>query len=137
VWQHSRDFKVTSKSSKLVYGVSVSADPEILGSADYVPTYESPQLFRWRGYWVEVQRYRAQVQGTGGQPQQTAAIFLTVFTRNLSVLSELVEEAHRGYQNKIKPFVTIFLADSVRAFRSTLIESRRMNMFCVSAQLWW
>ncbi|KAJ7863478.1 mitochondrial chaperone BCS1 [Mycena olivaceomarginata] len=112
VWQHSRDFKVTSKSSKLVYGVSVSADPEILGSADYVPTYESPQLFRWRGYWVEVQRYRAQVQGTGGQPQQTAAIFLTVFTRNLSVLSELVEEAHRGYQNKIKPFVTIFLADS-------------------------
>jgi hypothetical protein len=30
------------------------------------------------------------------------------------VLSELVEEAHRGYQNKIKPYVTIFLADSVR-----------------------
>ncbi|KAF7365564.1 hypothetical protein MVEN_00429700 [Mycena venus] len=112
VWQNSRDFRVTSKSSKLVYGVSVSADPEILGSADYVPTYESPQLFRWRGYWVEVQRYRAQIQGTGGQPQQTAAIFLTVFTRNLSVLSELVEEAHQGYQNKIKPYVTIFLADS-------------------------
>jgi len=61
---------------------------------------------------VEVQRYRAQIQGTGGQPQQTAAIFLTVFTRNLSALSELVEEAHRGYQNKTKPYVTIFLADS-------------------------
>ncbi|KAJ7681516.1 P-loop containing nucleoside triphosphate hydrolase protein [Mycena rosella] len=129
VWQRSRDFRVTSKSSKLVYGVSVSADPEITGSADYVPTYESPQLFRWRGFWVEVQRYRAQVQGTGGQPQQAAAIFLTyaparyalllpltpaqsVYTRNLSVLSELVEEAHRGYRQKIKPYVTIFLADS-------------------------
>ncbi|KAJ7037712.1 P-loop containing nucleoside triphosphate hydrolase protein [Mycena alexandri] len=112
VWQNARDFRVTSKSSKLVYGVSVSADPQIIGSADYVPTYESPQLFRWRGYWVEVQRYRAQIQGSGGQPQQAAAIFLTVFTRNLSVLSELVEEAHRGYQRKIKPYVTIFLADS-------------------------
>lgn len=38
-----------------------------------------------------------------------------VFTRKISVLSELVEEAHRGYQHKIKPYVTIFLADSVRA----------------------
>ncbi|KAJ7166454.1 P-loop containing nucleoside triphosphate hydrolase protein [Mycena crocata] len=112
VWQNARDFRVTSKSSKLVYGVSVSADPDITGSADYVPTYESPQLFCWRGYWVEVQRFRAQVQGTGGQPQQAAAIYLTVFTRNLSVISELVEEAHRGYQQKIKPYVTIFLADS-------------------------
>ncbi|KAJ7637566.1 P-loop containing nucleoside triphosphate hydrolase protein [Mycena polygramma] len=112
VWQHARDFRVSSKSSKLVYGVTVSADPDITGSADYVPTYESPQLFRWRGYWVEVQRYRAQVQANGGQPQQATAIFLTVFTRNLSVLSELVEEAHRGYQHKIKPYVTIFLADS-------------------------
>ncbi|KAJ7163005.1 P-loop containing nucleoside triphosphate hydrolase protein [Mycena filopes] len=112
VWQKARDFRVTSKSSKLVYGVSVSADPDIIGSADYVPTYESPQLFRWRGYWVEVQRYRAQVQGAGGQQQQAAAIFLTVFTRNLSVISELVEEAHLGYQRKIKPYVTIFLADS-------------------------
>ncbi|KAJ7223878.1 P-loop containing nucleoside triphosphate hydrolase protein [Mycena haematopus] len=112
VWQQAQDFRVTSKSSKLVYGVSVSADPEIMGSADYVPTYESPQLFRWRGYWVEVQRYRSQIQGTNGQVQQTAAIFLRVFTRNISVLSELVEEAHRGYQDKIKPYVTIFLADS-------------------------
>ncbi|KAJ7465141.1 P-loop containing nucleoside triphosphate hydrolase protein [Mycena latifolia] len=102
VWQKSRDFRVTSKSSKLVYWCA----------ADYVPTYETPQLFRWRGYWVEVQRYRAQIQGSGGQPQQAAAIFLTVFTRNLSVLSELVEEAHRGYLQKTKPYVTIFLADS-------------------------
>ncbi|KAJ7644466.1 P-loop containing nucleoside triphosphate hydrolase protein [Roridomyces roridus] len=112
VWQHTRDFRVSSKSSKLVYGVSVSADPDITGSADYVPAYESPQLFLWRGYWVEVQRCRAQVQANTGQPQQSTAIFLTVFTRKLSVLSELVEEAHRGYQQKIKPYVTIFLADS-------------------------
>lgn len=77
MWQNARDFRVSSKSSKLVYGVSVSADPDITGSADYVPTYESPQLFRWRGYWVEVQRYRAQIQGNSGQPQQAAAIFLT------------------------------------------------------------
>ncbi|KAJ7083014.1 P-loop containing nucleoside triphosphate hydrolase protein [Mycena epipterygia] len=112
VWQKARDFRVTSKSSKLVYGVTVSADPDITGSADFVPTYEAPQLFRWRGYWVEVQRYRAQIQGANGQPQQAAAIYVTVYTRKLSVLSELVEEAHRGYQAKVKPYVTIFLADS-------------------------
>lgn len=80
VWQHTRDFRVSSKSSKLVYGVSVSADPDITGSADYIPAYETPQLFRWRGYWVEVQRCRAQAQGAG-QPQQSTAIFLTCVAR--------------------------------------------------------
>ncbi|KAF7315334.1 hypothetical protein MIND_00048000 [Mycena indigotica] len=112
VWRSSREFKVTSKTSKLVYGVSVSTDPEIQGSADYVPTYESPQLFRWRSYWVEVQRVRATIQGANGQSQHSTAIFLTVFTRDISVLSELVEEAFQMYQRKIKPYVTIFLADS-------------------------
>ncbi|KAJ6618441.1 P-loop containing nucleoside triphosphate hydrolase protein [Mycena sp. CBHHK59/15] len=125
VWQQARDFRVTSKSSKLVYGVTVSADPDITGSADYVPTYETPQLFRWRGYWVEIQRYHAQVQGAGGQPQQAAAIYVTVFTRTLSVLSELVEEAHRGYQTKIKPYVTIFLADSTSFGGSFLWNVKR------------
>ncbi|KAJ7072498.1 P-loop containing nucleoside triphosphate hydrolase protein, partial [Mycena amicta] len=105
VWRASRDFRVTSKTSKLVYGVTVSADPEIQGCADYVPTYESPQLFRWRGYWVEVQRFQTLVRASNGHTQQTAAVFLTVFTRQISVLSELVEEAHRGYQRKTKPYI--------------------------------
>jgi hypothetical protein len=29
-------------------------DPTINGSIDYVPTYEGPLIFRWRGYWVEI-----------------------------------------------------------------------------------
>jgi len=24
--------------------------------AEYVPTYDEPQLFRWRGYWAEVKK---------------------------------------------------------------------------------
>ncbi|CAK5269825.1 unnamed protein product [Mycena citricolor] len=112
VWQYAQDFRVSSKSSKVVYGVTVSADPEITGNADYVPTYEAPQLFRWRGHWVEVQRYRIQTQAPNGQTQQTVTLSITIFTRQISVLSEFVEEAHQNYQLKSKPYVTIFLADS-------------------------
>jgi hypothetical protein len=24
--------------------------------AEYVPVYDAPQLFRWKGYWVEIKR---------------------------------------------------------------------------------
>jgi chaperone BCS1 len=45
---------------------------------EYVPTYEAPQLFRWKGYWVEIKR-------NGGSPmynpvmghQTSSVIFLT------------------------------------------------------------
>jgi hypothetical protein len=45
---------------------------------EYVPTYEAPQLFRWKGYWVEIKR-------NGGSPmynpvmghQASSVIFVT------------------------------------------------------------
>jgi hypothetical protein len=52
------------------------------------------------------------------------------------VLSELVEEAHRGYQNKIKPYVTIFLADSVRLVHMISIRTFFVKyLFILAAQL--
>lgn len=48
------------------------------GNADYVPTYDLPQLFRWKGYWLEIKRsagpYGGQLGGTGMQTPGTIYI---------------------------------------------------------------
>ena len=71
VWRRSRDFSVNAKNSKRKWAVS---EPELEGSADYVPTYELPQLFRWRGYWVEVKRSSTGGRMMAGQGTQSGGV---------------------------------------------------------------
>jgi len=56
-------------------------EPQVIESAEYVPTYDLPQLFRWNRYWIEIKRTKAQVTvsspfGPGGG-SAGASIFLT------------------------------------------------------------
>jgi len=112
VWRRSRDFTVNAKNSKRKWAVN---EPELEGSADYVPTYELPQLFRWRGYWVEVRR-----SGSGGRSAMAAqtgqagggVIFISIYTLKMKALSELVEEARERYKVTSRPNVTVHMADS-------------------------
>lgn len=79
VWRRSRDFTVNAKNSKRKWAVS---EPELEGNADYVPTYELPQLFRWRGYWVEVKRSSTSGRGmmAGQGTQNGGVIFISYAT---------------------------------------------------------
>ncbi|KAK7464358.1 hypothetical protein VKT23_006525 [Stygiomarasmius scandens] len=84
------------------------------GNAEYVPTYESPQLFRWNGYWLEIRRSKAQ---SAGLPPQFGAgsagkIYVTLYTLDFSVLSQLVEEARQRYVEVSRPDVIIHMADT-------------------------
>ena len=60
VWKRSCEFRVTAASSLRKWGVRPNhhAQPQAMSStiAEYVPVYEAPQLFRWKGYWVEIKR---------------------------------------------------------------------------------
>lgn len=55
VWKRSRYFHVTATTSARKWGIK-TGPPRIAEHVDCVPTYEAPQLFRWKGYWAEIKR---------------------------------------------------------------------------------
>ncbi|KAJ6534266.1 P-loop containing nucleoside triphosphate hydrolase protein [Mycena capillaripes] len=119
VWKRSREFVATAKNSERKWAFKTDSDPTRVGSAEYVPTYQAPQLFKWDGYWVEITRSNDSRGGTtinGMQLGQTggARISLTIYTLNMEVLSNLVEEAKKRYVEVNRPHVVIHLTDSRR-----------------------
>ncbi|KAJ7171437.1 P-loop containing nucleoside triphosphate hydrolase protein [Mycena filopes] len=105
VWRRSREFVVTATTSRRKWSVKTWTDPTVMGHAEYVPTYHKPQLFRWRGYWLDIKRTREESEGQ-------SSISLTIYTLNMNVLSELVEEARARYVEINRPNVIIHVADS-------------------------
>ena len=55
VWKRSRYFHVTATTSARKWSIK-TGPPRIAEHIDCVPTYEAPQLFRWKGYWAEIKR---------------------------------------------------------------------------------
>ncbi|KAJ6523093.1 hypothetical protein DFH09DRAFT_1096780 [Mycena vulgaris] len=53
--------------------VHTGARMETLPAAEYVPTYQIPQLFKWSGYWLESKR--GNDRGAVNDGQQTARIY--------------------------------------------------------------
>ncbi|KAJ7113187.1 P-loop containing nucleoside triphosphate hydrolase protein [Mycena epipterygia] len=113
VWKRSREFVVTAKNSQRKWAVKPEADPTIKGNAEYVPTYQIPQLFKWRGYWLEIKRSNERNSMVNGA-QQTARIYVTIYTLDMDILSQLVEEARLRYVEVNRPHVVIHLTDSRR-----------------------
>ncbi|KAF8829977.1 hypothetical protein HHX47_DHR2000296 [Lentinula edodes] len=120
VWRRAYDFQVSAKSSTRKWGISslVTGESSIVKSesVEYVPTYSQPQLFRWRGYWLEIMRSKPQNENPfiPRHPQSPGleSIFITVYTLDMSVLSAIVEEARQRYVEVTRPDVIIHLADT-------------------------
>lgn len=49
--------------------------------AEYVPTYSAPQLFRWKGYWVEIRRTDNRMYNPVMGPEPIATMYLTSVLR--------------------------------------------------------
>ncbi|KAL0945597.1 hypothetical protein HGRIS_014754 [Hohenbuehelia grisea] len=110
VWQRSRNFNICLKTSARKFGIQIpsnsSDDNETDGDkAEYVPKFNIPQLFWWRGYWIEVQRV---ADGGGGG----AAMTLTIYTLDLTVLKSLIDEAQRQYVEVSKPHVLVYSSET-------------------------
>ncbi|KIK01770.1 hypothetical protein K443DRAFT_132188 [Laccaria amethystina LaAM-08-1] len=112
VWRRSRDFRVTAKSSGRKWGVETGPNSQPEGSADYVPTYELPQLFRWNGYWLEIKRSKGTPTYTQMGAQSASIIFITVYTLDMAVVSQLVEAARLRYVEVSRPNVIVHTADT-------------------------
>ncbi|KAJ7121416.1 hypothetical protein C8R44DRAFT_853057 [Mycena epipterygia] len=115
VWRRSRDFLVNATNSRRKWSVQTWVDPKIKGNAEYVPTYQQPQLFRWRGHWLDIKRSNESGSGrftTMGTFQQVSSIFVTIYTLDMNLLSQLVEDARARYVEVNRPNVVIHLADS-------------------------
>ncbi|KAF5353490.1 hypothetical protein D9756_007928 [Leucocoprinus leucothites] len=111
VWRRSWNFKISAKTLQRKNGVESTEISKGHNSenAEYVPTYQKPQLFRWNGYWVEVSKstsmpsYDYQAERT----VCTSTIYLTVYTRDVSAISALVEHARTEYMEVSHPHVII------------------------------
>ncbi|KAK7052752.1 P-loop containing nucleoside triphosphate hydrolase protein [Favolaschia claudopus] len=114
VWRRSQEFTVTATNSRRKWSVKTWLDPKVEGNAEYVPTYQAPQLFRWKGHWVEIKRSKE--GDTRMNPfalhSTVATIYLTIYTLDLKLLSALVEDARARYVEVNRPNVVIHLADS-------------------------
>ncbi|KAG6852907.1 hypothetical protein C0991_008250 [Blastosporella zonata] len=112
VWRRSREFRVNEKNSQRKWGLKLG--PEVDGNADYVPTYKMPQLFRWNGYWIEIKRSSSSRQSIPDQMQggySPSTIFITIYTLNMNVLYNFVEETRVRYKEVSRPNVTVHMAD--------------------------
>ncbi|KAF7325509.1 hypothetical protein MKEN_00399900 [Mycena kentingensis (nom. inval.)] len=115
VWRRSCDFIVTAKNSRRKWDVKTWSDPKVKGNAEYVPTYGEPQLFRWRGSFVEIKRSRESKEArftSMGTYRQLSSILVTMYTRDISRIADLVEDARARYVEVNMPNVVIHLADS-------------------------
>ncbi|KAL0945440.1 hypothetical protein HGRIS_000930 [Hohenbuehelia grisea] len=114
VWRRSRDFDVNSKTSSRKFGIKIEGektDAEEEDGAEYVPVYEIPQLFSWKGYWVEIKREQSMMQQSSRGSQSGPMMYLTMYTLNMSALKALVDEAKRRYVETSRPNVIIHSAD--------------------------
>ncbi|KAJ6570726.1 P-loop containing nucleoside triphosphate hydrolase protein [Mycena sp. CBHHK59/15] len=124
VWRLSREFVVNATNSRRKWSVKTWVDPTIKGNAEYVPTYRLPQLFRWRGHWIEIKRTidtdQAQLTGLGTY-QHSSSIFVTTYAQDINLLWQLVEDARARYVSINQPHVIIHLADSPPHYGPDLI----------------
>ncbi|KAJ7610380.1 P-loop containing nucleoside triphosphate hydrolase protein [Roridomyces roridus] len=110
VWKRSREFAVTAKNSERKW--SVNTQQLLEGNADYVPMYQIPQLFKWRGYWIDIKRTTNAPLANGSQAP--ANIYITIYTLDMKVLSAFVEEARERYVEVNRPHLVVHLMDPHR-----------------------
>ncbi|CAK5271627.1 unnamed protein product [Mycena citricolor] len=136
IWRRSRDFVVSAQNSQRKWSVpsnpTTSSSTAVGANAEFVPTFSQPQLFRWRGHWVEVARTgpgghqgggfgssTAQAVFPGhtttvmfGDAVQSGEIHITMYTLDMSLINEFVEEARVIYVEVNKPHVVVHLTNS-------------------------
>lgn len=108
VWEKSRDFQVAARSSQRKWGINSIPPPtgpgypdspftsggdggQILGNAEYIPQYGAPHLFRYKGYWFEINRTQAETTyGPYGRQSQGGGMSLTYVQLYLYYCHDLI-----------------------------------------------
>ncbi|KAG8881417.1 hypothetical protein FRB97_009612 [Tulasnella sp. 331] len=102
IWSTTREVHVSAKTNSRSWGFKSGKDDDDDGScAQYLPTYDKPQLFRFKSTWCQVVRKKSGSTHTydhefGGQ------LILTLYTRQRSVLDDLIQTSREKHMKKAK-----------------------------------
>ncbi|TFK29174.1 P-loop containing nucleoside triphosphate hydrolase protein [Coprinopsis marcescibilis] len=100
IWKRSRDFRINAKSSARRWGIKFGGEKERSAGGDHVdlvPTYELPHLFRWKGFWIETKRNTGVMMQPPFSGFSPGAITLTIYSLEVKVLQDFIEEARVRY----------------------------------------
>ncbi|TRM58578.1 P-loop containing nucleoside triphosphate hydrolase protein [Schizophyllum amplum] len=116
-WRRMPEFRVKSKSSARHWSVNIGRKRSEQRSRDSKLTVADMNAEYWRGYWLDVHTSANRIMVNSmmhmGQamPTETGSITITLYTRKIEVLSELIEAARLSYTELSRSHVTIHIAD--------------------------
>ncbi|KAG8906202.1 hypothetical protein FRB99_007418 [Tulasnella sp. 403] len=122
IWSTTRQFQVTARTTSRTWGVN-SGDGDN-GHVEYMPTYDQPQLFRFKGTWCQVTRTKGENSHNMGH-EDGGQLVLTLYTRKRAILDELIENAHAQYMRKSKPRLVVHGTDHCGSWCQTTTKARR------------
>ncbi|KAJ7745847.1 hypothetical protein DFH07DRAFT_776612 [Mycena maculata] len=103
VWRRSHEFVVNATNSRRKWSVKTWVDLKVKGNAEYIPTYQLPQLFRWRGHWLEIKHNKDGTEGrftSSGTYQHISSIIVTSIILQEGVVDALGHDAHECFSTE-------------------------------------
>ncbi|KAJ8521345.1 hypothetical protein ONZ45_g1923 [Pleurotus djamor] len=126
VWHRSRDYFAASDKSK-------PAEETI----EYLPSFDTPQLFRWNGYWIEVMKdtkssaSAPNVMYMSSRGSSTSTLCLNLYTLNHDALNSLIEEAKAHYIDTSKQRV---ISKTYRPLESIILPEGVLSSIVADAR---
>ncbi|KAG9051333.1 hypothetical protein FS837_009600 [Tulasnella sp. UAMH 9824] len=127
IWSSTREFRVTARTTSRTWGVNSASnnsnDDE--GYAEYTPSYDQPQLFKYQGTYCQVTRTKPEGAAHGLGHEDGGQLVLTLYTRNRSVLDNLISHARAQYLKKSKPRLVVHGTDHCGSWCQVTTKARR------------
>ncbi|KAJ8454725.1 hypothetical protein ONZ45_g19189 [Pleurotus djamor] len=146
VWHRSRDYFVRYKTSTRRWGVT-TVDSQAQAASDkskhaeetieYLPSFDTPQLFRWNGYWIEVMKdtkssaSAPNVMYMSSRGSSTSTLCLNLYTLNHDALNSLIEEAKAHYIDTSKQRV---ISKTYRPLESIILPEGVLSSIVTDAR---
>ncbi|KAF8506407.1 P-loop containing nucleoside triphosphate hydrolase protein [Hysterangium stoloniferum] len=119
VWRKPHNIFVMSKNSQRKWKFQTEK-----GEVDYVPNYGPVQFFRWKGYWMEISQDGFTYLPSSGEYEPihrggrygVTILSLSIYTRDISVLFDFVEECRKKYTENSATDVTVYSVDCSRYY---------------------
>ncbi|KAJ7067514.1 hypothetical protein C8F01DRAFT_1121519 [Mycena amicta] len=98
IWRESRSFKVIARNATLRPNAA-SALGEVDGHPDpvYEPSHSNPSLFRWRGYWITVNKTTAGYAHYDTGEEVGGTLVISIWSRKRQILDDFVTAAREFY----------------------------------------
>ncbi|KAG8864032.1 hypothetical protein FRB96_006905 [Tulasnella sp. 330] len=123
IWSTTREFHVSAKTNSRTWGVKSGDEDD--KCAQYLPTYDKPQLFRFKQTWCQVSRQKS---GTthNYEHEEGGQLILTLYTRKRAVLDDLIQTARERFMaNAKKARLVVHGSCSCGSFCQTTTKARR------------